>query len=95
MISRLATGIRAVPPSGSSSTSATGSRAPDSTRYALEGKALSGAQMDEIVGKVEYPGGRGPFRLLLRERGLHPDKGTRRTKGTKVDSKAVAKYLKG
>jgi len=62
---------------------------------ASEGKALSGAQMDEIVKEVGYPGGRGPFRLLLRERGLHPDKGKRRTKGTKVDSKAIAKYLKG
>ena len=62
---------------------------------ASEGKALSGAQMDEIVKEVGYPGGRGPFRLLLRERGLHPEKGARRTKGTKVSSKAVAKYLKG
>jgi len=59
------------------------------------GLALSGAQMDEIAEKVKYPGGRGPLRLVLREHGLHPKKGARRTKGTKVDSKAVAEHLKG
>jgi len=62
---------------------------------ASEGKALSGEQMDQIVSKVDYPGGRGPFRLLLRERGLHPDKGSRRTSETGISAKAVAKYLKG
>jgi len=59
------------------------------------GLALSGAEMDKIAAKVKYPGGRGPLRLVLREHGLHPKKGARRTKGTKVDGKAVAKYFKG
>jgi len=58
-----------------------------------DGAALSGEQMDQIVEKVQYPGGRGPLRLLLRERGLHLGKGKRRTDEAKIDSKAIAKYL--